>query len=384
MTAGDRVRTFGLLFSAAIVGIGVVLIEIVLRMFAPVPDPYGPYKNVAVMKYLPGQFASNQHLTFHPDKGQSGMKQETHFTTNNRGLRGDDLVMPKAAGEFRIFTIGGSAMECLLLDDGESISDVLQRELRSRLGINVKVYGAAKSGAASFDDIAMVVHRLVYLQPDLVIDLTGVNDTLASIQRYDYMHYSEEMRLTLTFRYMATEFQIFRRLQSIAKRVIGSKQKSARQALEELPLNTNIRQKVEISRQFPHNAGRPDIDASFFEANLKTLVGVARVHGFQLVFMTQPSSWNSEDPRAPPWHWMTFGFKEEVLDGALDTMNDVTRHVTADTATPLYDLARELPKSMDFFYDDVHFNANGARTLGTQLAAFLEKEGLVSARMRER
>lgn len=364
--------------------IGVVLVEVVLRRFAPVPDPYGLYKNLAVMKYLPGQFAPNQHLTFHPEKGMSGMKEETHFRTNNRGFRGSDLGTPKPPGEFRIFTVGGSAMECLLLDEGESINDVLQRELRARLGLDVKVYNAAKSGAASFDDIAMVVHRLVYLQPDLVVDLTGVNDTLASIQHYDYLHYNEEMRLTLTFRYMATEFQIFRRLQSIAEGVLSTKQQPAKQALEELPLNTNVREKAEISRQLPRNGGRPDIDPSFFEENLTTLIGVARAHGFQLVFVTQPSTWNSTDPRAAPWHWMTFGFDEQGLDTAVEVMNDVTRRVTADTGTPLYDLARGLPKSMDLFYDDVHFNVNGARTFGTEVAAFLDKERIISAHAPEK
>jgi len=56
---------------------------------------------------------------------------------------------------------------------------------------------------------------------------------------------------------------------------------------------------------------------------------------------------------------------------ALELMNDSMRRTADSMDMPLYDLARLMPKSTEFFYDDVHFNTNGARVAGTQIAAVI-------------
>jgi hypothetical protein len=47
------------------------------------------------------------------------------------------------------------------------------------------------------------------------------------------------------------------------------------------------------------------------------------------------------------------------------------REVAQERHVPLYDLARTLAKSSEYFYDDLHFNVQGARVAGTGLASFL-------------
>ena len=64
-------------------------------------------------------------------------------------------------------------------------------------------------------------------------------------------------------------------------------------------------------------------------------------------------------------------YQEEDMDAALERMNDVMREVADSGHVLLYDLARQMPKSTEFFYDDVHFNSNGARVAGMEIAGLI-------------
>jgi hypothetical protein len=100
-----------------------------------------------------------------------------------------------------------------------------------------------------------------------------------------------------------------------------------------------------------------------------------------MVLMTQQTTWNSTiDPEARNWHWMLYRdvrYREELMHGALESLNDAMRQLAAEFKIPLYDLARSLPKSTKFFYDDMHFNTNGARVAGAELASLIIKEDLL-------
>ena len=134
--------------------------------------------------------------------------------------------------------------------------------------------------------------------------------------------------------------------------------------------NIAIRKAASVTPQPP----RTDVPA--YRTNLTTLIGTAKAHTVQLVFMTQQTTWDSPiDPQAQDWHWMRYRdgvtYREDGMDEALESLNDTMRQLAASHGVPIYDLARTLPKSLTFFYDDVHFNVHGARAAGTQLALFL-------------
>jgi hypothetical protein len=122
----------------------------------------------------------------------------------------------------------------------------------------------------------------------------------------------------------------------------------------------------------------------------------SRGNHFKIVFMTQQTTWNSTvDPSARTHHWMRyragapiaeganpgvgFTFREGAMDAAMERLNDTMRSVAAKESVPVYDLAQMLPKSLEFFYDDCHFNVAGASAAGKGLAAFLMAQRLTPA-----
>jgi hypothetical protein len=133
----------------------------------------------------------------------------------------------------------------------------------------------------------------------------------------------------------------------------------------------------------PVSSGPPRTDLDHYRSNLLTIIGIARAHSVPLVFMTQASTWNSKvDPEAEKWHWMGLAFDEHtypehLLDAALESYNDVTRQLGAQNDVPVLDLARIIPKSLELFCDDCHFNLKGAERAASLLSDLIIQRDLI-------
>ena len=128
---------------------------------------------------------------------------------------------------------------------------------------------------------------------------------------------------------------------------------------------------------------KPRTDLTPYGDNLGAIAGVCKSHSIELVFMTQPTTWNSSvDPKTEEWQWLLYRngvtYRADLMSEALEFYNDGTRQVADENSVPTYDLATLLPKSLDYFYDDVHFNTKGAYETGKGLASFILEKGLIS------
>ena len=352
--------------------------EIALRRIAPLQDPYAADKvpRASINQYIKSEHSKNLRLVTEPEADLPGVRGPNVFSTNNLGFRGDDLTIPKPVNEFRIFMVGGSTTECLYLDDSKAITTVLQNELNRQKSANlaVKVYGAGKSGDASDDHCSMIVHRIVQLQPDLIIVYAGINDLTRGIVNYDYLHYVTDAP-TERFRqlkYLATESQIVRRFYYLFRR----NPQNITQVFQEIHLRSDFKGNVHLCNSLPVSSERPRVDLAAYATNLRTIAGVARAHGIKLVLMTQQTTWDGPDSaNLKEWQWLLcrsgVRYREDYMNEALTALNDQTRQVAREFSVPVYDLALTMPKSRNFFYDDVHFNERGAQEAAMGLATLI-------------
>lgn len=366
-------RSSFLLLLATLAGL-VLAAEVALRLVAPVADPtrsIAQHVN-AHNPYIRFEYPRGYAATTEAEPGLPGLAGRHSFTTNAYGFRGDSLIVPKPALEYRVFVVGGSTAECFYLDDADDMSRVAQNELAAAAGAScsVKVYNVGLSGAASDDHIAMIAQRLVHLEPDAVVVFAGINDLRRSIQDFDYLHYvNERATPEPLMRRLLLESQIVRRIVYLKRRV----DPNPARVLEARTLTSDYARKVALQQAVREIDAEIHVDATGYRDNLRSIVGLAHAHDFALVFMTHPSTWNSTvDPAARDRHWMRLFedgvYAEAELDAGLERFNDAMRAVAAEESIPLYDLARELPKSLEYFYDDCHFNIAGARAAGQGLA----------------
>ena len=365
------------------IAIGIILTEITLKIFFPIDDPYEKFKTGKrlTFRYIDSQFQPHQHYVFHTEKELSGLQDSARFTTNNYGYRGEELIEPKPADEFRVFMVGGSTTECLFLDDTLAVTYLLQKRLNEFIDTDkkIKVYNAGKSGDKSYDHIAMISQRILHLEPDMIIIFAGINDLTAAIYNKDYTHPQvydvfPELNMINLFRYALTEFQINRRLYyALQPFFYHQSDEDIQMAIGYM---SDYKHLVAVKKKHPVSDKRPRTDLPHYKTNMETIIGMCEIHHVPLVFMTQASSWNSKiDPNCYDWNWITYKnkvhYKEEYMDEALETYNDVMKDLGQTYNIPVYDLAAEIPKSLEYLYDDCHFNIKGSEFASTRLAQFM-------------
>lgn len=366
-----------LCFLAVSLLVGVILTELTLCLFFPIWDPCEDWKSRrSDLKYIESQFSPYEEYVFYPEAELPLMDGEIRFSVNNMGFRGPDIATPKPPDEYRIFMVGGSTTECLYLDDSRTVTSTLQAFLdREYPGdIDFKVYNAGKGGDKTFDHIAMISHRIVHLEPDMIILFAGLNDLLAAIGGVDYTHLPEITYHRCTFidaaRYFLTEFQIPR----YVWRIFTSP--SDEDIMQAIPFHSHYKRQIGLAASYPPAGEPPQMDLTSYATNMRSIIGIARANNIRLVLMTQATTWNSEvDSTATDWHWMNAcngqRYRETDMDRAMEAYNDVTRQLAEEYQVPLLDLAKMIPKSRNLIYDDCHFNINGAHVAGTYLGQML-------------
>jgi lysophospholipase L1-like esterase len=282
-----------------------------------------------------------------------------------------------------VFLVGGSTVECFYVDDEDEIGRVLQRDLQATApaGTSIRVYNAGLSGTATDDHIAMIAQRIAHLEPDLVVVMCGINDLTRSIYGYDYLHFAPPpVPRKAWYKRLAMHSQIVRRAYFAKQRIAPNPEGLQQQR----PLRSNYAALIRLQRSGTESPGHPRLDTASYATNLRTLAGIAGGHGFAMVFVTQQTTWNSAvDPRAKERHWMRYRdgevYREDRMAAAMDSLNGAMHAVGSRTGVPVYDLASELPASLEYFYDDCHFNLAGAAAAARGLAAFLRANGLSPA-----
>jgi len=112
-----------------------------------------------------------------PPNGQAGDGRQIRF--NSGGFRIDgEVSMPKPPDEIRIFVVGGSTVvQGTTLAD--SIPGAIEAALRADGWPRSRVYNFGVTAFLSGQELSLLVHRLAYLQPDLVIAYDGGNDLIS-------------------------------------------------------------------------------------------------------------------------------------------------------------------------------------------------------------
>ena len=369
----SRCRSVALSVLALIVSVAVA--ELILWVIAPLPDPHAIDKRqMGERVYVPSSFRPGDTVLLYPEPGLPGVSGPGRLSINNAGYRGGPLAIPKPDGEFRIFMLGGSTTESLYLDDRETITHHLEQLLAEHRpdARRVRVYNAGKSGDRSYDHVAMLAHRIVHLQPDLVIVFAGVNDMVAGLMREDYLLFEHGTAVDRSpvgrlLRYLSTESQIMRRVWAARHRQLHVDLR------RRITIVSDYAKKAALASAQPVSDSLPRIDTLPYAENLATLAGIARAHGFEMIFMTQPSTWMSEDdPDVRRWHWITYlaetRYREELLEAALERYNETMRRSARTHGVTLLDLSHTVPKSLAYFYDDVHLNEAGTRRVAELLA----------------
>ncbi len=126
--------------------------------------------------------------------GARGNEPDFLLRTNSLGLRGDEIVLPKPAGTYRIVCLGDERTAGIDVSEEETFCQQLQTLLQSRSQLKIEVINAGTPDYCPLLSCLQFKQKLIAAQPDLVVmnwDMSDVWDDYR-YRRYTMMGANNE------------------------------------------------------------------------------------------------------------------------------------------------------------------------------------------------
>lgn len=333
-------------------------IFLVLQSFVPVDViPEGGFKT---LKPLTKE-------VINVESGLPGIRGRQLITTDSKGFRTTKNIQYDNDDTFRIFAIGGSTTEQIYLDDEKTWTHLLQHALSESLSDNVEVINTGVSGLRAEHHLASLKYISQY-HPDLVIFLVGINDWTR--------HIKNNFKSSLSFDIRSLDKTLLGQLIILLKdkyfslgdnnyerKVNGDSYVSKRNSLNK-----------EVVKSF-----RPENVSSFYKKSLLGIKDICKKSSFKCMFITQTSGYKKESSiefrrgfwMTPSHEHYTLSFDDMVYIAKL--YNEYLIDFSHKNDIHVCDAADKLDASYDNFYDDTHFNTNGAINMKKVLLNCIEK-----------
>ena len=309
-----------------------------------------------------------------------GVSQEGRFSTNSLGIRGPEF---SDADTYRILCVGGSAAECLYLDDAKTWPALLMRTLGDG-GPGIWVGNVGRSGTAAPQHALLLEQLPEARRVDCWVVLCGINDLGQQLNGTYAKATANSFSRTFKYRRPGLGGQFRRPLQrnlctfalidNACKRILVALKGGNAAAYQDVQAAwvKERQEKRKLGTKIAVDFNPHWLEE--YQAQLTRMTALARLWGKRLIFMTQPTIWTERmDEKADG---LTLG--GQLADGryadgptrvkGMGLYNQAMRDLAASEGIELVDLAAKLPKTTEALYDDCHFNENGARMVAAALA----------------
>lgn len=355
-----------------------VALEGALWLLAPAED-FLAGRGPTYHRYLPGWNYYGQPPTeTTPHYGElNGVEPATAPVPINRYgfLYPEEDFRRSSPREIRIAVLGGSTVECIALRPENRwpavLEELLQDEFPDR---EVTVLNLGISHNATWAHLAEMGQHVVDLDVDVAVFLEGGNDLVRSRPGFQNLltenMFGANPQLTpgLFARWIATRFQIGR---------------WGRKAYHALRMGTGpqsyFRGTVKLLKRAPVLPFVPEFTPEAldgYERQLVSISAIGEAHGMEVFFATQPTLWredNREEERDVFWilrynhDGRTYKLDPKDAKGLLEILNQRLMSTCARHGYGCIDLAAAVPPSLDYFYDDMHFNDRGAHLVAKEV-----------------
>ncbi|MFQ5708224.1 MAG: SGNH/GDSL hydrolase family protein [bacterium] len=302
---------------------------------------------------------------------------------NSLGFRGDEIVIPKPEGEYRIFCLGGSTTYTSGVEDYRmAYPELLEQELKEQGFANVNVINAGTGGWSSWESLINFEFRILDLDPDMIIVYHGINDiharfvwppeayrgdnsgksaaSFSEVFMPSILEYSTVIRaLLIRAGITNSHADLSRTLNKRAETYYGLdflRQKNRKTYPDGLFKKISAAQMLQTNKPI------------YFKRNIENMVILAHGRGIKTVLATFATSRLFEnEPRVAS--------KEYI--NAYAEMNQVLETVALETHANLFDFAGSFPRDKQYYRDGRHVNQKGVKLKAKLFAQYLLENDLI-------
>lgn len=305
----------------------------------------------------------------------SGLSPRSRLVANGQGLRGQVL----GKGAFNVLIIGGSTVQCALLDETDSLVTRVFENLREkrREGRPIRIATPARGGYAlrhiNADLASLLASENTAAQ--LVVAMLGANDLeqfvtgvpWATNERGDLVPEIPPESPFSSRNWTKTYAGWY------APGNTGAFAERVRLAYAESPWQDSLDERKKKLFQ---------AHLRLYDESLLDLAWITKQADAPLILVTQPLNYAGNERGARVADWMPFYFARSgvgfipspaLFAELLGRINDHTRAFSEVNGVPLLDLAAEMTGCADCYYDQWHFNVEGAKRAGRRIAVFIDE-----------
>jgi hypothetical protein len=275
-------------------------------------------------------------------------------------------IHPEA--DLTIVFLGGSTTECLYMDEEDRFPYQVGRLIERDLKLKVNSYNSGKAGNNSLHSIDILLNKVMFINPDIVVMMHNINDLIILLFEKSYWNNNKmkspiieikpsigknlDMSLIILRDYFVPNLS----------RAVGELyiQFFVKERITEFPAIKG--QKIEVtSHQLLQN----------FKANLEIFIDICRHRHIVPVLMTQANRFK-EDPdvfvaslmrRIEIEHGITYNEFKEIFD----LFNEQIRIVGKTNNVLVIDLADKIPRENQYLYDTIHLTSLGSRLTSQEI-----------------
>ncbi len=300
------------------------------------------------------------------------------MSRNHLGFRGE--MPPKNfAGYLTIVAIGGSTTACEYVSDGKTWCDILAEKLKRKFR-HVWLNNGGIDGLSTYGHLIFMEDFIIKMRPKVVLFLVGANEIeLRDYSRWDLQDFKKPV-----IGFMASFMEKLINASEVVDYTINFYRyyKAKRIGVANPILDFSQLKPIDIPVEKVNSILRSNSEKYLqpLAKRLTRLIAISRENSIEPVFITQPMVFGKGIDPVTGIDLGRVGVNNlngKTLWRRLELYNEVVRNTASQHGVLLIDLAREMPKTSEFFYDTYHFTNAGcaavAEIVNKHLEPFLEK-----------
>jgi len=340
--------------------------------------------------YLRCDWIPNSKTTYNVD-GIGGQKGPVSFQINPFGFRSSSMkTAQKPAGTTRIFFLGGSTTECVILPEEKTFPYLVEKKLSEAFpNKHFECINSGMSGTLAADMLATLIYKVMYYEPDIIFYMQAVNDlrygafpSYDPVNRPDYRRKSGHSNLSEEAKELLRKILKQSRFLTLIKwRIINRFFPPESERLKTKMDEYNESRKLRRDTPFTEVSESKSLED--YVKYLKEMIYICKGHNIRLILMTEPFIYQKETPGEIDKNlWMGYfpkhgiNLSNKFLSDEMNRFNGAVRQLAKEYNVELIDLEKEIPKNLTYFYDDVHFTPQGtylvAKIIGNYLTEHLD------------
>lgn len=286
-----------------------------------------------------------------------GLDESFTVSKNSLGFRGPEP--PENFGDhLTIITVGGSTTECMLIPEDKTWTSLLGQQLQSSFP-NTWANNAGLSGHSTYGHIKLMEEYIAKLHPDYCLFLVGCND----VDRSDLV--PKEKNINSENQKFILKLAKYSVLANVSLNFYRHHLATRRQLVNNKHFTFLGKEKIELSDSTIKLKLREQTDLlTQYGQRLQRLIDVCAQSNITPIFVTQPCSLGEGIDAKTGVDLATFPTHEgngKLTWVMLQLYNQKTMEVCKENGVSVIDLANQIPKGLQCFYDTYHFNNAGCK-----------------------